>query len=90
MASKGGKSTFIMPADASRIQSAAAKAGGGGVAKGSFAARAQSAAAKNANAAWEARLADEVPRHTTYMTVHCKQCCVLVQDGGVVAVRVGP
>ncbi|QQP89075.1 hypothetical protein IGS68_24235 [Skermanella sp. TT6] len=32
---------------ASRIQGATAKSGGGGVAKGSFAARAQSAAAKN-------------------------------------------
>lgn len=48
--SKGGKSTPMTPADAARIQSAAAKAGGGGVAKGSFAARVQSAAARNANA----------------------------------------
>ena len=34
---------------AARIQSSSAKAGGGGVAKGSFAARAQSAAAKGSS-----------------------------------------
>lgn len=44
--SKGSKSP-MMPKDAARIQGAEAKANGGGVAKGSFAARAQTAAAKN-------------------------------------------
>ena len=42
-----GKGTAMTAAAASRIQSAAAKAGG--VEKGSFAARTQSAAARNAN-----------------------------------------
>lgn len=37
----------MTPKDAARIQGAEAKANGGGVAKGSFAARAQSAATKN-------------------------------------------
>jgi len=37
----------MTPADAARIQSATAKAGNGQVAKGSFAATAQSAAAHN-------------------------------------------
>ncbi|WP_441257512.1 hypothetical protein ACS18Q_05755 [Vibrio sp. Vf1514] len=41
------KSTPMTPAAASRIQSSQAKANGGQVAKGSFGARAQSAAAKN-------------------------------------------
>lgn len=41
------KSTPMTPIAAARIQSAAAKANGGQVAKGSFAARAQAAAAKN-------------------------------------------
>jgi len=35
----------MTPAAASRIQSSGAKSGGGGIAKGSFASRAQSAAA---------------------------------------------
>lgn len=43
-------STPMTPSDSARIQAAEAKASGGNVAKGSFAARAQSAAAKNANA----------------------------------------
>ncbi|MBN1600884.1 MAG: hypothetical protein JW915_04700 [Chitinispirillaceae bacterium] len=42
------KSTSMTTSAASRIQSAAAKAGDGTVAKGSFAARSQSAAARNA------------------------------------------
>jgi hypothetical protein len=37
----------MTPAAAARVQSATAKVGGGQVAKGSFAARAQSAAARN-------------------------------------------
>lgn len=37
----------MTPGAAARIQGATAKSGDGGVAKGSFAARAQSAAAKN-------------------------------------------
>lgn len=41
------KSTPMTPAAAARIQSAQAKANGGQVAKGSFGARAQSAASKN-------------------------------------------
>lgn len=41
------KSTPMTPSAAARIQSAAAKANGGQVTKGSFAARAQAAAAKN-------------------------------------------
>ncbi|AUW38546.1 hypothetical protein [Vibrio mimicus] len=41
------KSTPMTPSAAARIQSSAAKASGGQVAKGSFAARAQAAAAKN-------------------------------------------
>ena len=45
---KGGKGGGKMTSKAaSRIQSASAKAGGGKVSKGSFAARAQSAATKN-------------------------------------------
>jgi len=45
---KGSQShTPMTPADAARIQSATAKAGNGQVAKGSFAATAQSAAAHN-------------------------------------------
>ena len=44
----GGKGTPMTPADASRIQAAAAKAGG--VEKGCFAARAQAAAARNVKA----------------------------------------
>jgi Seed maturation protein len=43
--------TPIDNAAASRIQSATAKRGDGGVSKGSFAARAQSAAARNENKA---------------------------------------
>ncbi|MBN9133505.1 MAG: hypothetical protein J0H48_09100 [Nitrosospira multiformis] len=39
--------TPMTPADAARIQSATAKANGGRVPKGSFAARAQGAAAKS-------------------------------------------
>jgi len=39
--------TLMTPKAAARIQSATAKANGGSVPKGSFAARAQSAAAKN-------------------------------------------
>jgi len=47
--SKGGKCpTPMTPQAAGRIQSATAKANGGGVSKDSFAARAQSAAAKGA------------------------------------------
>lgn len=42
-----GKSTPMTTTAAARIQSTTAKAGNGGVSKGSFAARAQSAAAKN-------------------------------------------
>jgi len=47
MANKGGSksSTPMTPSASARIQSANAKSSGGGVAKGSFAARAQSAAA---------------------------------------------
>ncbi|ELA7921210.1 hypothetical protein Q4905_003528 [Vibrio alginolyticus] len=41
------KSTPMTPTAAARIQSGQAKANGGQVAKGSFAARAQAAAAKN-------------------------------------------
>ncbi|MFL7866359.1 hypothetical protein [Vibrio cincinnatiensis] len=41
------KSTPMTPKAAARIQSAQAKANGGQVAKGSFAPRAQSSAAKN-------------------------------------------
>ncbi|AUW38292.1 MULTISPECIES: hypothetical protein [Vibrionaceae] len=41
------KSTPMTPSAAARVQSSAAKANGGQVAKGSFAARAQAAAAKN-------------------------------------------
>jgi hypothetical protein len=41
------KSTPMTPTAAARIQGAQAKANGGQVAKGSFAAKAQSAAAKN-------------------------------------------
>tara|TARA_Y100000588_G_scaffold263510_2_gene278197 strand:- start:3591 stop:3743 length:153 start_codon:yes stop_codon:yes gene_type:complete len=41
------KSTPMTPSAAARIQGAQAKANGGQVAKGSFAPRAQSAAAKN-------------------------------------------
>ncbi|MFH1913671.1 MAG: hypothetical protein ABIK45_05295 [Pseudomonadota bacterium] len=41
------KKTPMTPADASRIQSAEAKANGGAVSKESFAAKAQSAAAAN-------------------------------------------
>lgn len=48
--SSGSSNTPMTPADASRIQSAAAKANGGKVPAGSFAARAQSAAAHNVNA----------------------------------------
>jgi hypothetical protein len=40
----------MTPDAAARIQSAAARSGGGGVPKGSFASRAQSAADKNVNA----------------------------------------
>lgn len=47
--SQGSKAPMT-PAAAARIQSATAKAGNGQVAKGSFPARAQSAAAKNAGA----------------------------------------
>ncbi len=47
--SKRGK-TPMTPTAASRIQSATAKGGNGKVGKGSFAARAQSAAAKNESA----------------------------------------
>lgn len=43
----GGGKVPMTPARASAIQSATAKASGGQVAKGSFAARAQSAAAQN-------------------------------------------
>jgi Seed maturation protein len=42
--------TPMTTSDAARIQSAAARAGDGGVEKGSFPARAQAAAAKNDNA----------------------------------------
>ncbi|KAG5181680.1 hypothetical protein JKP88DRAFT_278654 [Tribonema minus] len=45
----GGKPTPITPADASRIQSAEAQKSGGKVAQDSWASRAQSAAARNAN-----------------------------------------
>ena len=41
-----GPASPMTPAAASRIQGATAKGNGGGVSKGSFAARAQSAAAK--------------------------------------------
>ena len=41
--------TFMTPSDASRIQSATARASGGGVPSGSFASRAQSAASSNVN-----------------------------------------
>jgi hypothetical protein len=44
---RGGGRTMSMPA-ASRIQSATTRANGGQVSRGSFAARAQSAAAHNA------------------------------------------
>lgn len=44
--SNGGKAAMT-PVAAARIQSAQAKASGGAVAKGSFASRAQSAAATN-------------------------------------------
>jgi hypothetical protein len=47
MTNKNGGRAPMTPAAASRIQSAAAKVGDAG--KGSFAARAQSAAAKNDN-----------------------------------------
>lgn len=43
----GGGDKPMAPSDASRIQSGAAQQGGGG--KGSFAARAQSVAARNVN-----------------------------------------
>lgn len=43
------KKTAMTPQAASRIQSQTAKQAGGQIAKGSFAARAMSAAAKNAN-----------------------------------------
>lgn len=43
------KSTAMTAKSAGRIQGATARSSGGGVAKGSFAARAQSAAAKSAN-----------------------------------------
>jgi hypothetical protein len=43
------KKSTMTPSAASRIQSTTAKAGNGQVAKGSFAARATSAAAKNTN-----------------------------------------
>lgn len=43
------KTTAMTPSAASRIQSTTAKAGNGQVAKGSFAARATSAAVKNTN-----------------------------------------
>lgn len=45
--SKSSKSTPMTPPAAARIQSSQAKANGGQTTKGSFAARAQSAAAKN-------------------------------------------
>ena len=45
--SKGSGGTPMTTTAAGRIQSATAKAGGGGVAKGSVAARAQAAAARN-------------------------------------------
>lgn len=41
------KTTQMTPVAAARIQSASAKAGNGGIAKGSFASRAQAAAARN-------------------------------------------
>jgi len=44
-----GRGTPMTPAAAARIQSATARASGGQVAKSSFAARAQSAAAKNSS-----------------------------------------
>lgn len=44
-----GSHAPMTPSAAARIQSTAAKAGGGQVAKGSFAARAQSAAARNSS-----------------------------------------
>jgi hypothetical protein len=43
---QAGAASPMTPVAASRIQGATAKGNGGGVAKGSFAARAQSAAAK--------------------------------------------
>ena len=45
---EGAKSTPMTPEAAARVQSAEAKAHGGGAEVGGFAARAQSAAAKNA------------------------------------------
>ena len=45
----GGTSSPMTSDAASRIQASSAKAGDGGVEKGSFASRAQSAAAKNAD-----------------------------------------
>ncbi|MEL0658980.1 hypothetical protein V6255_07480 [Psychromonas arctica] len=45
--SKSNQSTPMTPTAAARIQSSQAKANGGQVIKGSFAARAQSSAAKN-------------------------------------------
>lgn len=44
-----GSRTPMTPSAAARIQSTAAKAGGGQVVKGSFAARAQSAAARSSS-----------------------------------------
>lgn len=49
--SGGTGKTAMTQSAASRIQSAAAKAGDGGVTSGSFAARAQAAAAKNTGSA---------------------------------------
>lgn len=49
--SGGTGKTPMTPAAAARIQSATAKANGGKVASGSFAAKAQSAAATNSNSA---------------------------------------
>lgn len=48
--SRSSKSTAMTAKAAGRIQGASARSNGGGIAKGSFAARAQSAAAKSANA----------------------------------------
>ncbi|RUM50012.1 MAG: hypothetical protein DSY47_02670 [Hydrogenothermus sp.] len=49
MAKKGCPQNPMTPDAAERIQSATAKANGGVVPKGSFASKAQSAAAKNVN-----------------------------------------
>jgi len=53
-ASKSGARTPMTQSAASRIQSAAARTAGGQVATGTFAARAQSAAAHNASTAGKA------------------------------------